>query len=137
MPQVTVYIREDDLDKWKALEKKSEFIHTALNKEMGGFMLDGQRVNELPSYVANTVKTPKPGFKKATSDDLNQKALGDTFYGVDIYDTSKVLKTPKDAEKAVGNLTISAGFEPVKLCKIHGTPLDSRGKCLQKGCKYS
>lgn len=30
MPQVTVYIREDDLDKWKALEKKSEFIHHAL-----------------------------------------------------------------------------------------------------------
>lgn len=30
MPQVTVYIREDDLDKWKAVEKKSEFIHNAL-----------------------------------------------------------------------------------------------------------
>lgn len=28
---------------------------------------------------------------------------------------------------------------PVRLasgvCKIHGTPLDGRGKCLQKGCK--
>lgn len=23
------------------------------------------------------------------------------------------------------------------LCKIHEAPLDSRGKCLQKGCKYS
>lgn len=23
------------------------------------------------------------------------------------------------------------------ICKIHGTPLDSRGKCLQKGCKYA
>lgn len=22
-------------------------------------------------------------------------------------------------------------------CKIHGNPLDYRGKCLQKGCKYS
>lgn len=29
-------------------------------------------------------------------------------------------------------------FEAKKaLCKIHGTPLDSRGKCLQKGCKYA
>lgn len=31
MPQVTVYIRKDDLDKWRALEKKSEFIHNALD----------------------------------------------------------------------------------------------------------
>lgn len=22
-------------------------------------------------------------------------------------------------------------------CKVHGLPLDSRGRCLQKGCKYS
>lgn len=22
------------------------------------------------------------------------------------------------------------------LCKIHATPLDSRGRCMQKGCKY-
>ena len=32
MPQVTVYIREDDLDKWKALDKKSEFLSNALNE---------------------------------------------------------------------------------------------------------
>lgn len=23
------------------------------------------------------------------------------------------------------------------ICKIHKTPLDDRGKCLQKGCKYA
>lgn len=23
------------------------------------------------------------------------------------------------------------------VCKIHGLPLDSRGRCLQKGCKYA
>ena len=32
MPQVTVYVREEDLDAWKAIEKKSEFIHEALNR---------------------------------------------------------------------------------------------------------
>jgi len=31
MPQVTVYIRKEDIAKWKALTKKSEFIHNALN----------------------------------------------------------------------------------------------------------
>lgn len=30
MPQVTVYVREKDIAKWKALEKKSEFISEAL-----------------------------------------------------------------------------------------------------------
>lgn len=30
MPQVTVYIREEDLELWKAIEKKSEFLHNAL-----------------------------------------------------------------------------------------------------------
>ena len=33
MPQQTVYIREVDMDRWKSLEKKSEFIHKALNPE--------------------------------------------------------------------------------------------------------
>lgn len=23
------------------------------------------------------------------------------------------------------------------LCRVHGTPLDNRGRCLQKGCKYA
>lgn len=31
MPQVTVYIREEDIDKWKAIQRKSEFISNALN----------------------------------------------------------------------------------------------------------
>jgi len=31
MPQVTVYIRNEDLDKWKSIVKKSEFIHESLN----------------------------------------------------------------------------------------------------------
>ena len=35
MPQVTVYVRSEDLEKWKAVEKKSEFIHKALNFEQG------------------------------------------------------------------------------------------------------
>jgi hypothetical protein len=30
MPQVTVYIRQADLDKWKSIEKKTEFISQAL-----------------------------------------------------------------------------------------------------------
>lgn len=30
MPQVTVYIRNEDLDLWKSVEKKAEFLSSAL-----------------------------------------------------------------------------------------------------------
>ncbi len=32
MPQVTVYIRNEDLSKWRALSNKADFISKALNK---------------------------------------------------------------------------------------------------------
>lgn len=32
MPQVFVYVRNDDLDRWRAVERKSEFLHLALNR---------------------------------------------------------------------------------------------------------
>lgn len=31
MPQRTVYVRDDDLDKWNSVQKKSELIHDALS----------------------------------------------------------------------------------------------------------
>jgi len=34
MPQVTVYIREDDLELWKSIKKKSEWIHNYLEFDM-------------------------------------------------------------------------------------------------------
>lgn len=40
MPQKTVYIRDEDLDKWNSVEQKSEFIHQALNNTV--FLDPGQ-----------------------------------------------------------------------------------------------
>lgn len=45
-------------------------------------------------------------------------------------------RTPPNAK------AIKQHFEPepmvsVNVCKVHGTPLTSQGKCLQKGCKYA
>lgn len=55
--------------------------------------------------------------------------------------TAKVIKTVAEAQASIdakldklvdkGNKTLE------KLCPVHRTPLDSRGKCLQKGCKYA
>lgn len=35
MPQITVYLRNEDIDKWKSIEKKSEWLHNLLNAEAG------------------------------------------------------------------------------------------------------
>jgi len=33
--------------------------------------------------------------------------------------------------------SIGIAADAVKLCKIHGIPLDDRGRCMQKGCRYA
>lgn len=35
------------------------------------------------------------------------------------------------------NLVVTNTRSAYGFCKAHATPLDSRGKCLQKGCKYA
>lgn len=49
MPQVTVYIRNDDLEKWKAIEKKSEWLHNHLHTA----------ITNLEKDLESTTKNPK------------------------------------------------------------------------------
>lgn len=72
---------------------------------------------------------------------LNGVVFADKEYTVT---ETKPTKTPKDAEKAQELMNTAINLKigsmkprPTVVCKIHGTPLDSRGKCLQKGCKYA
>lgn len=117
------------MDLWLACPNKAELIHVALNN-IRDFNIPA---NSEPPVIIHKVE--------AKSEKWEPRAPA-------------VIKTPKDAEKAVGK-KINANWEGhkqlrdaslgrlpklesnVKLCKIHGTPLDSRGKCLQKGCKYA
>jgi len=83
MPQVTVYIRDDDLELWKSVEKKSEFIHNALN---GGYIrmaydpvahtLRGKPIEDVLSTDPRPTKRPKvpsiPGV--VTAADLLEEA---------------------------------------------------------------
>jgi hypothetical protein len=117
MPQRSVYIREEDDDKWLALKSKAEFIHNALNPEEG-FWAKGLPKENKP------IKTPRvPGDPKQ------------------VITPNMIIHTPKDAEKALAHAIrgdeAAADMMGVKLCKIHGTPLTKFGKCLIKGCKYA
>lgn len=46
MPQKTVFIRDEDLEKWKAIEKKSEFVHNALKTVPGSSAVKHSTVNQ-------------------------------------------------------------------------------------------
>lgn len=62
MPQVTVYIRQDDLETWKAIDKKSEFMHTILNdfKDVGPSSTAPRRnASETPAAIKK-IKNSKP-----------------------------------------------------------------------------
>jgi hypothetical protein len=47
----------------------------------------------------------------------------------------------REVVQATLNAVTQAAVDKLKLkgpvCKIHGTPLDFRGRCMQKGCKYA
>lgn len=53
----------------------------------------------------------------------------------------KLINTPEDVQDIIPELIppVAKNINRYSngLCKIHGTPLDNRGKCLQKGCKYA
>lgn len=85
MPKVTVYIRKEDYELWKAVKEKTGFLHNALNGE--GFILE---TGEDPQDVKPAMEIVKGLFPQAK-----------------------------------------------EICKIHGTPMTTQGKCLQKGCKYA
>lgn len=62
MPQVTVYIRNGDLPKWRALEKKSQWIHERL--------LDHQ---ELKPVIEHITKQPAAPVIQSAEDVLEDE----------------------------------------------------------------
>lgn len=96
----------------------------------------------LPQTQNPIIKSPK--FKEA--DPKITKLVSDNIDS--LFESKPIIHSPKDAEKAiqgsnqqlaneaVGTAVQKANAEVRKLCKIHGTPLDDRGKCLVKGCKF-
>lgn len=67
MPQVTVYVRDEDLDKWKAIEHKSQFLHDAIHGTVYGEGFKSEKDVEeflkprpLEDVAYTTVETLKP-----------------------------------------------------------------------------
>jgi len=71
--------------------------------------------------------------KEKLGDKVGHETIGKAQDEVKAKMQSGAINTLDDVRQAVAKIVSTSA----KLCKIHGTPLDSRGKCLQKGCKYS
>ena len=107
MPQIPTYIRQVDWDKYIAIHSK------------GGW----------PEFIHNALNLPNK---------------------TKVLIQNKPIKIPEvsTSESRSAVMRPSAGTLPSAdtrpstrgakgLCKIHGNPLDSRGRCLTKGCKYA
>jgi len=70
----------------------------------------------MPKKVLETLPKPKGSSR------INLEATAPT--------KNNVFKELQD------KLDVRQRFEGA-VCKVHGTPLDDRGKCLMKGCKYA
>lgn len=122
MPNVTTYIRKDDMELWAACPNKAELIHNALHKLPFGEPrnVDWSKAVEL-NVSKHDVRAKK--IAEPRTPDLNK--MDEEF-------RNHVFSKPEIVE----NIPRSSRFDG-PLCKIHGLPLDNNGKCLQKGCKYS
>jgi hypothetical protein len=107
MPQVTVYIKREDMDRWASVEYKAEFIRRALDSELGG--------------ITKPIKQkPTGGVPKKSSVDIQLEKIESVKQMVPGILTAADL-APKIKERGA--------------CRKCGAILDIRGNCMQKGCK--
>lgn len=106
----TIYFRKDVWEKFQDEKNKSELIN-----------------NLLDDWYSGKITNPMPQNKKPYINSV--QGISERVH--------KIIKTPVDA-KVVTMAKVEKEFAKAdSLCPIHETPLDSRGRCLQKKCKYS
>lgn len=133
MPLVNTWIKNEDWDKYYQLASKKqwgEFIHSALNNTDGW-----QKWS--PTYThLKPVKTPKDKFSNVrVASHPDEVPLDKIKDGSNKSPQApKVIKTPTEAKTVVQQFS-AFSKQGSGVCKIHGTSLDDRGKCLVKGCK--
>lgn len=131
MPRVNIYIRKEDLEKWEAIGDKPSFIHDAIRVQD----------STLHGTMYPKGETEIPGGKViANSTNIKENKDG-TITAIDPSKHSSFTRKPPVIKTAQEAMTRIAQAHTDKdyhgLCKIHGTPLTDKGKCLQKGCKYA
>lgn len=110
MPRKDIWIRVDDLDKWESIKDKPLFLHNALNVREAYIKLPAKQRKQVKEHIKKIPSAVEP----------------------------IIINKPEDVDPIlVPPIAKNIDRHSNGLCKIHGIPLDNRGRCLQLGCKYA
>ncbi len=104
--RANIYIRQEHEKRWANKVKKKDASAWVNAKLDEESMMESQVAQATPRELVEEVFEVKPG-------------------------NARVIKNPEDVTKILKKTVGASG-----ICKTHGVPLDNRGKCLVKGCKY-
>lgn len=116
MPRVNIYIRNEDYDKWQAINDKPSWIAINLNGGVLPLRLlpefldkakfdDSHTIGQLKDYIKEQLAKPKPAFRYTTKDKVH------------------VIRTPQDDGTHKVEVNLCEHYQP-------------KGQCLVKGCKF-
>lgn len=118
---MNIYISKDNEAYLRTKDSMSGFINKLIDRERdlesGPRLADGTKGFVIPFTKAKKIQE----VRSATAEDKVYIVNGSD--PVSRTDAIGLSKTPAKAN--------------IVMCKVHGIPLDSRGRCLQKGCKYA
>lgn len=132
MPLVNTWIKNEDWDKYYQLastKQWGEFVHNALNTDLLTSSSKPIIAEEelIPGVLTEAMLTKE--FETA------REAAKSPTFPLNTLPDGNIKHTLEQEERLASYFPSKAQTNGV--CKIHGTSLDSRGKCLQKGCKHS
>lgn len=122
MPQMTIYIRRDDVEAWKSVIKKSEFIHNALQDRS---TYDGAKI-----VLREDIGTPLPTKMPKTLEEANDP--NDPGYSARV-----VPDIPSVFGKSMITDAVKRKVQYSGTCPNGHILQIGRNKCSQKGCKYA
>lgn len=120
MPQVTVYVRDEDLDKWKAIQRKSEFVSNAIN----GLSSNGRTEGFEPSYLGSSPSEPakRVGYSNLFPSEVSSDVRPDIKIASEGKPSNMVLVKTDEGTVAERNQWASAGVDMTPACCLNKKP---------------
>lgn len=114
------------------MEQSTLHIKAPHEIHIGAKVMAAKRSTSMNQYVIDLIKHDL---------EKNEMPLVDIEQGINLYRsaTPKQRNIIQKASVVIDEIVPKISAERLSngLCKIHGTPLDDRGRCMQKGCKYA
>lgn len=129
VPTVPVYIRKDDYDKWRAIERPSEFIHNALNgvgetREIAPMRpLTQEDVSAMGADLAKRLQQDRESKPAKTPNQVH--AMGGKLS--DGKNFSTIIKTPKVTDSDINRISkqMDKATKPEYITPIIRSPKDA------------